>query len=251
MADMAGGRTQMAGIVSAVGVLAVVLLLADELRYVPVAALAAILVYASFAMFDIAWLRGMWRIDRSEVALAIITTLGVVAVGAIDAILIAVGLALVRFVRVTARPRDEVLGKVDRMPGLHAVDRHAGARTWPGLLIYRFDGPLTFFNAGYFGQRLRSAVRAAGADLEWVVLDMIPISHLDISGATALRDLRLELEEDGVRLMLAGRRTEIVNWLKDVGQYDAALHEGMLFSTLRAAVKEYRRHLRVKGSATP
>ena len=243
MVDAAGGRTQVAGLVSAAGVLLVLLFLTGPLRHVPEAALGAILVYASFGIFDLTTLRWLWRVDRLELALAVITMLGVVAVGPIDAILVAVGLALVRFVKITARPRDEVLGKVPGLPGLHAVDRHPGARTWPGIVIYRFDGPVTFFNSAYFRQRALKAAAVAGPGLKWFVLDMVPVSHMDVTGFYALRELRADLEGQGVRLILAGRKTEILLWLRETGLYHEA-HESMLYPTLRSALRAYREQTR-------
>jgi high affinity sulfate transporter 1 len=243
MVDAAGGRTQVAGLVSAAGVLLVLLFLTEPLRHVPEAALGAILVYASFGIFDLTTLRWLWRVDRLELALAVITMLGVVAVGPIDAILVAVGLALVRFVKITARPRDEVLGKVPGLPGLHAVDRHPGARTWPGIVIYRFDGPVTFFNSAYFRQRALKAAAAAGPGLKWFVLDMVPVSHMDVTGFYALRELRADLEGQGVRLILAGRKTEILLWLRETGLYHEA-QEAMLYPTLRSALRAYREQTR-------
>src|SRR5262249_26400019 len=151
-------------------------------------------------------------IDRTEVGLAVITTLGVVAFGAINGILIAVGLALVRFVKMTARPKDEVLGTVDRLPGFHSVERHPGAKTFPGLVLYRFDGPLTFFNSDYFSMRTMAVADAAGPGLRWFVIDTIPISQIDLTGLYALRDLRERLEARGTTLILAGRKTEILVW---------------------------------------
>jgi MFS superfamily sulfate permease-like transporter len=229
--------------VSAAGVLLVLLFLTEPLRHVPEAALGAILVYASFGIFDLTALRWLWRVDRLELALAVITMLGVVAVGPIDAILVAVGLALVRFVKITARPRDEVLGKVPGLPGLHAVDRHPGARTWPGIVIYRFDGPVTFFNSAYFRQRALKAAAAAGPGLKWFVLDMVPVSHMDVTGFYALRELRADLEGQGVRLILAGRKTEILLWLRETGLYHEA-QEAMLYPTLRSALRAYREQTR-------
>lgn len=240
VAEAAGGRTQMANVLSGIAMLVVVLFLTGLLRHVPTAALAAILIFAAFGVFDFAALRWMWRVDRLEVGLAVITTLGVVAVGAVNGILFAVALALVRFVQATARPRDEVLGKVPGVAGLHAIDRHAGARTWEGILIYRFDGRVTFFNADYFRQRVLAAARAAGPRLEWFVLDMIPISRIDVTGIYVLRELHAELEAQGVRLALAGRRTEILAWLRQAGLYEER-HEAMLFATLREALRTYRR----------
>jgi len=243
MADASGGRTQMTGVVAAATISAVLLFFTGPLHYVPVAALGTVLVFASFSLFDISTLRAIWRVDRREVGLSVLTTLGVVAVGAIDAILLAVVLALVRFVQITARPRDEVLGKVEGFPGLHSVDRHSGAVTWPGIVIYRFDSPITFFNSAYFKQRALRAANAAGPGLEWFVLDMIPISHIDVTGLYSLRGLREDLEARGVRLILAGRKTEIIQWARESGFFSKALEE-RTFPTLRQALKAYRRQTR-------
>jgi len=142
--------------------------------------------------------------------------LGVVAVGPIKGILFVVALALARFVKQIARSRDEILGIVEGMPGFHSIERHSTAKTFPGLALFRFNGPITFFNADYFKGRALAAAKAAGPDLQWFVLDAIPISDIDFSGLTALRDLRVELEANGVSLIIAGRRTEFVTWLKRI-----------------------------------
>lgn len=243
MADSAGGRTQVTGLVAAATIGTVLLLFTEPLRYVPIAALGAVLIFAGFALFDVATLRDIWRIDRREVVLSVLTTLGVVAVGAIDAILVAVGLALVRFVQITARPRDEVLGKVEGLPGLHSVERHAGATTWPGIVIYRFDGPIVFFNAGYFRKRALTAAASAGPGLKWFVLDMIPVSQTDVTGLYALTDLSAELRSRGVQMIYAGRMTEIIQWLRDTGLYREDLRQ-RLYPTLRHALKSYRQQTR-------
>jgi len=164
----------------------------------------------------------------------------VVTLGAIEAILVAVALALAGFVKYISRPRDEVLGRVPGLPGLHSVERHPGAETYPGLVIYRFDSPLTFFNAAYFKQRVQQAAEAAGPGLEWFVLDAIPVSHFDFTGWYTFRELRLNFEARGVRLILAGRKTETCDWLRQVGLYRPE-HEELLFPTLRQALKAYQR----------
>ena len=240
VAATAGGRTQVTGLVAAVTITAVLLFLTSPLRYVPIAALGALLVFASISLFDTRTLREIWSIDRREVVLAVITTLGVVALGAINGILIAVGLALVRFVKLSARPRDEVLGAVDGLPGLHSIERHPDARTFPGLVLYRFDGPLTFFNSDYFKARALAVAEAAGPELRWFVIDAIPVSQIDITGLYALRDLRERLEARGTSLMLAGRKAEFLAWFREAGLYRPE-HETWILPTLRQALKAYRR----------
>jgi MFS superfamily sulfate permease-like transporter len=155
--------------------------------------------------------------------------------------MIAVALALARFVRQAARPRDEVLGKVDGLPGFHSIERHGtAAKTFPGLVLFRFNGPLTFFNADYFKQRALAAADAAGKDVRWFVIDAIPISDIDVNGRYALRDLNVELKARGITLILAGRRTEFLIWLREVGLYQTDW-DNRLFPTLNQALKAYRR----------
>lgn len=248
MGVAAGGRTQVTGLVAAAAIAIVLLFLTEPLQYVPIAALGAVLIFAAFSLFDVPTVKEIWKIDRLEFALAIVTMLGVVAVGAINGILIAVALALARFVKQTARPRVEVLGKVDGLPGFHSIERHPTVKTFPGLALFRFNAPLTFFNADYFRRQALVAANAAGPDLQWFVIDAIPISDIDISGLYALRDLREALEARGAILIIAGRRTEFLNGLREIGHYQAE-HEDRIFPTLRQALKAYQRVAR--QSAAP
>src|SRR4029077_3531913 len=112
----------------------------------------------------------------------ILSTLGVVAFGAIQAILIAVALSILRFVRLVSRPKIEVLGKVEGFPGFHSIERHPGASTIPGLMLLRFNSPVVFFNAPYFKREIMAAAHAAGPSLRWLVLDMLPITMIDATG---------------------------------------------------------------------
>lgn len=239
IAHTSGARTQMTGLVAAACITVVVLFLTKPLQYVPVAALGAVLIVAAVSLFDVSSLRHIWRIDKGEVALSVITTLGVILVGPINGILVAVTLALARFIRGTARPRDEILGKVEGMPGFHSIERHPGAQAVPGLQMYRFGGPITFFNAAYFKERALAAANCAGPALRWFVLDAIPITSVDVTGLDALDELRRELAERGVTLVVAGRRTEFLTWLNQIGLRRAE-DDQFVFPTLRQALRAFR-----------
>src|SRR6185503_8315876 len=137
--------------------------------------------------------RALWREDRGEFAISIIATLGVVAVGSVDAILFAVVLALLRFVRIVARPACEVLGEVPGMSDYHSVARHPDAKTIPGLCLFRFNAPVVFFNAPYFKRSALEAAVAAGPGLRWFVIDAVPITSHAATGRHVLRELEREL----------------------------------------------------------
>ncbi len=248
MSDAAGGRTRVAGLFAAGSVALVLLFLTGPLEYVPVAALGAVLIMASVSLMDLASLRRFWVIDKREFMLSIIATLGVVWVGAIDAILFAVLLALLRFVRLAARPRIEVLGRVKGHAGLHSIDRHAEARTTPGIVLFRFNGPLVFFNSAYFKREALAAARAAGPGLNWFVLDLIPVTQFDVTGMDALDALEAELAASGVTLVAAGRMTESSDWLRARGlQRDP--HGERHFPTMRQALRAYKS--RFPDNSTP
>jgi high affinity sulfate transporter 1 len=250
MNDAAGGRTQVAGLIAAAAIAVVLVLLTGALKYVPQAALGAVLVMAAYSLVNIAGLRMLWREDKNEFAISIVATLGVVAVGAIDAILFAVVLALLRFVRIVARPSWEVLGEIEGMRGLHSVDRHPNARTIPGLCLFRFNSPIVFFNAPYFKRSALEAVAAAGPGLRWLVLDAIPLTSHDVTGRAMLRELARELAARGVKIAIAGRQTELANWRRATG-HDQTPSEARHFPTLRQAVRTLQKELAAEASPTP
>ncbi len=231
---------QVTGLVAAATVAVVLMLFTSPLQYVPIAALGAVLVIAAFSLVDIQALKSLYRIDRLEFALSIIATLGVVAVGAIHAILIAVILALVRFVRLISRPKVEILGKADDVPGLHAIERHPGAVTIPGLLLFRFNAPIIFFNAPYFKREVMASVDAAGPGLKWLAIDMLPVTMMDATGIYTVEEVQDTLESRGISLVVGGRQKEWHDW-SEKRDFKQGAPGARVFPTLRAAVKAYRR----------
>src|SRR5262249_24768728 len=133
--DAAGGRTQMTAFVAAAAIALVLLLFTAPLRYVPVAALGAVLVRSPLSLIDVAAFREMLRIDRREFLLALVTVLGVLWFDAIQAVLIAVVLALIRFIQVAARPEVELLGAQPGLRGFHDLRVYPSARTPPGIVL--------------------------------------------------------------------------------------------------------------------
>jgi MFS superfamily sulfate permease-like transporter len=212
----------------------VLLFLTAPLQYVPVAALGAVLVMAGLSLVNLQALRHFWSEDRREFALSLLATLGVIWVGALNAVLFVVLLALLRFVKFSARPLAEQLGSVPGMPGLHSLGRHSNAVAEPGLVMFRFNGPLVFFNAGYFKREALAAANRQGDQLRWFVLDMLPLTQIDLTGLDALIELQAELAARGVELVAAGRRSELQ---QSRMQLPAPLQ---LFPTMRKALQAYR-----------
>jgi len=241
MNDASGGRTRVAGLISAFAVAAVLLFFTTPLQFVPIAALGAVLVKAAYSLLDLSSIRSFYRTDRRELVLSLIATLGVVTVGAVQAILVAVILALLRFVRLVSRPAVEILGRVPGIPGFHSVDRHTEAQTIPGLMLFRFSAPIVFFNAPFFRRSVLGAIESASPKLRWFVLDMIPVNLIDLTGFHAMQGVNDDLRERGITLVAAGRETEWKNWTEKRDM----LFPSRCFPTLGAAVREFGRELNV------
>ena len=235
MSDEAGGKTHAVGLVAAAAVALVLLFFTAPLQYVPVAALGAVLIAAALSLTDFGSLRLFYRIDRTEALLSVLATLGVVAVGAVNAILFAVVLALLRFIRLVSRPRVEILGKVEGFPGFHSLARHESGQSVPGLLLFRFNAPITFFNAPYFKRELLQAIDEANPDLRHVVIDLLPVTSIDATGLMTITELAAALNARGIGLNAAGRLTEWDIWAAERG---FGSHGIGAFPTLRQAVRE-------------
>ena len=239
MADASGGRTQMTGLVAAGSIALVLVFLSDPLRYIPMAGLGAVLIMASLSLLDLRPLQDFYRLSKFEFALSLFATFGVIWVGAIDAIVLAVILALLHFVHLSARPSAEILGKVNGLRGYHSVARHPSAKTDAGLLLFRFNAPLVFFNAANFKQQAQAAINNAGPSLRWFVIDTLPITHVDITGYSTLSDLASILHKQGAELSFAGRMTEMSARRKSLG-LDEDSKLGQHFPSIGHAVERYR-----------
>ena len=239
LVEAAGGRTQLAGLISVGAMIVVVSLFMPLLGYVPRCALAVIVLSAAWAMTDLPYLRNLLRMSREEFVVATVAMLGVILLGAVDAIVMAVGLALLRFLRQTSRPKVEILGKVKDTSSYHAIDRHHNAKLIDGLAILRFSAPIVFFNAPYFRKSTRSAVKKAGPHLNWLILDLIPVSQIDVTGWHILIELTRELDTEGIRLIFAGRQSEVRDFAQREGIDDAFL-TGRIYPTIDLAVKAFQ-----------
>ena len=214
--DAMGGKSQMVGLVAAATMTVVLFFLTEPLRYLPIAALGAVLIVAAVGLFDAHELVRMWRVRRSEAVLAVLTMLGVIWLDVLDGVLIAVGFALLLLLKRASRPHEAVLGRVGGLGGWHDVTDYPEAQTEPGLVVYRFGGPIVFFNAGYFKKRVIELAETH-RDVRWIVLDGGPINVVDLTGADTLEALIDELETRGIRLGLANARRGVREMLHRAG----------------------------------
>jgi high affinity sulfate transporter 1 len=238
-----GGKTQLVGIVAAATMLIALAFLKAPLALVPTAALAAVIFVSAIGLFDLTGLRDLARMSWQEGLLSLTTTLGVLLLGVLPGIMLAVALSLAWLLVVASRPKDAVLGRVPGLPGFHSVADYPSARTVPGLLLFRFESNLVFFNIDYFGERLRAAIQAAKAPVDWVIIDASPVNWIDATALQRLGELRGELAAQGImfgiaRAKLSLNRAFNPSW---IAQRPPAM-EFRRFPTLKAALHAFERH---------
>jgi high affinity sulfate transporter 1 len=239
VADAAGGKTQLTSVVASAAVVLVLLFLTAPLAYLPSTALAAILISSSIALFDLGSLRRYYRISRLEFRHSVVAMLGVMTVGVLPGILIAVGLSLLRLLMLTSKPHDAVLGVAEGREGFVNMAEVSEAKSIPGVVVYRFDAPLLFFNADHFTSRVRQVISEAAEKPSMFVLDAESISLLDTTGADALEALRVELQREGVLLSIARPKGWCRIMLERTGVADKIGRERM-FVSVRAATEAFK-----------
>jgi SulP family sulfate permease len=241
VSDQMGGKTQWVGLIAAALTVVFLLFFTALLEPLPTAALGAIIIIASIGLIDIAAFRFLRQVRPAEFWLAVITMLGVLTVGVLAGILVAVVLSLILVLYHISRPHDALLDDVDAAGGTvyRGVTDKETALTEPGLIVYRFDAPLVFANAAFFTERLEALIANAGAGLKCIILDAEPISDFDSTAAEALETLDADLERLGVDLWIA-RANEPLRELLTATGLTKRLGAEHIFPSVRAAVVAYR-----------
>ncbi len=234
-----GSRSQLSGLVTFGAVLGFLLVGRSVLAEIPQAGLAAVIIAAAFAVIDVAGFRRIAALSRSEAALAAVTCLAVIGVDLLTGVLVAVGLSMLLTLRRVARPHDAILGEGAGLDGWIEMDDER-AIPLPGLLVYRFDGPLFFANGEYFLERVRAAIEANPGEETGVVLDMEGIGSIDTTAVDHLDSLIVELEGRGIVVSLARTNADVLDRLTRAGIV-ARLGPDRIFPTINAAVLDHRR----------
>jgi SulP family sulfate permease len=240
LGDALGSRTQLYSLVSLATVLLALFAAGPLLAEFPSAALGALVIYAATRLIDIREFRRIGRFRRSELVLAIATTIGVLGLGVLYGVLVAVGLSILDLLRRLARPHDGILGQVPGVAGMHDIDDYPDAQLIPGLVVYRYDAPLCFANAEDFKRRALDAAASAAGPVEWFLLNAEANVEVDITAVDALDQLRKELTRRGTVFAVARMKQELREELAPTGLLDRIGPEH-IFMTLPTAVEAYRR----------
>lgn len=200
-------------------------------------ALGVIVVVAAASLINV---RSIWRLRHvrpAEVALALVAFGGVLTLGIVPGVVVAIALSIGVFLYRSARPHDALLGHIDDVDGYHDIERWEGAETVPGLLVYRFDAPPYFVNAEYLRQRVL-ALAETSEEVKWIVLNAEAWTFLDATATDVLRRLRVELAERGITLCFA----RLKGWQREIFEETGLTDQigrDRFFPTVRAAVAAF------------
>ena len=238
VAEAAGARTQLTGVVGALAVALILLLAPTLLKHLPYAALAAVVVASAIGLFEVADLMRIFRIQPWEFWLSILCFIGVAVLGAIPGIGLAIVIAILEFLWDGWRPHSAVLGRAEGVKGYHDITRYPNARQIPGLVLFRWDAPLFFANAEFFKERILDAVTKSAAPVRSVVVAAEPVTSVDVTAADMLADLDNALRKVEIELRFAELKDPVKDKLRRFGLM-AIFGEEKFSPTIGAAVCAY------------
>ena len=238
--DAMRANTQVVGLVSAAAIVVVVLLAPGLIALIPRAALGGVVIYAALRLIDLGGIERLGRFRSTELGLAAIAFVGVIAFDVLAGILVAVGLSVLELFARVARPPAAILGRVPGLAGLHNVEDYPDAQTVPGLVVFRYDAPLCFANAQDFRARATRAVDSQAEPVSWFLLNAEAIVELDLTAAEALGQLVDDLEARHVVFAMARVKQDLRAQLLRGGLLKV-IDEERMYPTLPVAVEAFER----------
>jgi MFS superfamily sulfate permease-like transporter len=220
VAEQSGSKSQVTGLSGAAVVAVMLLFLPWLLQNLPQPALAAVVIAAALSLINVSILGTYRRVRRTALLISVVATLAVILLGVLQGILIAVALSILLFFRRSWWPHGEVLGRVPHLDGWHNTGRFPDAEEVEGVVVYRWEAPLFFANAGIFREQVRRLVRHRHP--RWVVLQCEAVTDVDVTAADMLERLDKELNDGGVNIAFVELR----------GRLEDLLHRYGLFATL-------------------
>jgi len=238
VAEAAGARTQLTGVVGALAVALLLLVAPNLLQHLPSTALAAVVIAAAIGLIEVADLRRIYRIQQWEFWLSIVCFVGVAVLGAVPGIGLAITIAVIEFLWDGWRPHSAVLGRARGVKGYHDITRYPDARQIPGLILFRWDAPLFFANAELFKERVLDVVAKSPTPVRWFVVAAEPVTSVDVTAADIVAELVAELRAKGIELCFAELKDPVKDKLKRFGLF-AQLGDTRFFPTIEEAVSRY------------
>ena len=248
--DRAGAKTQLATLIVSALTLLTIVALVPLFQELPSAVLGAIVIGAVVGFLRVREVQRIRQLRRDSFMLALVALFGVLLLGIMPGLLIAITLSVLLLLSRVSRPGDSVLGRLAGSTAFVDVTRHSDVEQVSGLLIYRLDAPLLFINANTMRDRLQQLIQEADPLPTVVVADLAFSDELDIKGADTLRELRHTLGEEGIELWLADVRGPAIDMLRS-SSTKSEFDESPIFHTVDEAVQAFRAQQPSRATGIP
>lgn len=236
--DSVGGKSQVVGIVAAVVIALTLMFFTEPLGWLPVAVLSAVLVKAALGLFDLRGMLDLRRVSPREFRLSLFTFLGVITLGVLPGVVLAVGAAIVQLLFKASVPHDAVLGRMPRTQIYVDKTTHSQAESFAGIVVYRFDSALVFFNADHFKARARAVVQQAAQPVRTFVLDAETMPYMDTTGAASLEYVCAEFKARGMVVAIAAAKGPVREMLERTGLLEC-IGANRLYASVNDAVEAF------------
>ncbi len=235
VADQSGAKSQATGLVGAGLVVVLLLFLNGLLADLPQTALAAVVITAAVSLMDLNATRRYAQLRPSSLAISLVAAAGVIFLGVLQGIVVAIVLAILLFFRRNWWPHGAILGEVPELGGWHSVGRYPDAIERPGIVVFRWEAPLFFANANQFREQVRLLVRESRPD--WIVLQCEAITDIDVTAAEVLKELDEEVNAQGVHLAFVELRSRLADLVRRYGLH-STLDQEHFYPSLDHALED-------------
>jgi len=236
--ESGGARTPLSGLVASGIILIVSIFLSSSLRNLPQPVLAAIVLMAVAGLFKVSELRHLWRADRSEFVVAIAALAGVLGSGLLRGVLIGAVISLVQLLRRGSQPHIAWLGRIPGTDRFSDRARNPDNENVAGILIFRVEAGLVYFNVDYVRDTILSRVRSEDPAPKLVVCDFSASPRVDLQSVQTIDLLAEDLLAQGIRLQVVEARASVRDRLRAAG-LDEKLGGIDRFRTVAQAVKDH------------
>jgi SulP family sulfate permease len=212
--DQAGAKTPIALIIASLAISMCLLFLTGLLKNLPTVILACIVLVAIRGLVNIKEFRRLFKVNRVDFIIAALAMLSVIAFGILQGVVIAALASLILILRIVSTPHVAFLGRIPGSNRYTDIKRHPDNETLPGVLLFRVEAPLLYFNTSNVFHTIWERISSSGPELKVVIFDLSTSAYVDSSGARLIKRLYLDLEKRGIAFKVAEAHSEVRDILR-------------------------------------
>jgi high affinity sulfate transporter 1 len=215
--DKAGARTPLSLVFASFTIGLCLLFLTGLLSNLPNVVLAAIVLVAVKGLVDLRELRHVWRVSRPEFFISMVAFAAVLLLGILHGVMLAVIISMLWLITRASRPHVAILGRIPGTDSFSDLDRHPENEVLAGVLMFRVEASLLYFNAEHVHATIRERIHATPGHLELVIVDLSNSPAVDLAGARMFAALHTELRAAGIVLRLVSAHAVVRDLLRAEG----------------------------------